>query len=92
MEIIESISWVASGFVPTLLLLEVSLRIGRKKSTRRKYTAVNKIAENIRSAHKAEGMENPQASGHFYDSVFCPASLTTPKINEIRIIQFIFKI
>ena len=27
----------------------------------RKYTAVNKIAENIRSAHKAEGMENPQA-------------------------------
>ncbi|WP_255457515.1 hypothetical protein [Nitrososphaera sp. AFS] len=33
MEIIESISWVASGFVPTLLLLEVSLRIVRKKPT-----------------------------------------------------------
>jgi hypothetical protein len=31
MEIIESVSWVALGFVPTLLLLEISLRIGRKK-------------------------------------------------------------
>jgi hypothetical protein len=31
MEIIESVSWVALGLVPTLLLLEVSLRIGRKK-------------------------------------------------------------
>jgi hypothetical protein len=31
MEIIGSVSLVALGFVPTLLLLEVSLRIGRKK-------------------------------------------------------------
>jgi hypothetical protein len=33
MEIIESISWVALGFIPTLLLLETfyRLRIGRKK-------------------------------------------------------------
>lgn len=31
MEIIESVAWVTLGFVPTLLLLEVSLRIGRKK-------------------------------------------------------------
>jgi hypothetical protein len=34
MEILESISWVAVGFAPTLLLLETydRLRIGRKKS------------------------------------------------------------
>jgi len=34
MEIIESVSWVALGFVPTLLLLETfyRVRIGRKKS------------------------------------------------------------
>jgi hypothetical protein len=34
MEILESISWVAVGFVPTLLSLETydRLRIGRKKS------------------------------------------------------------
>jgi hypothetical protein len=33
MEIIESVSWVALGFIPTLLLLEkfYRLRIGRKK-------------------------------------------------------------
>jgi hypothetical protein len=33
MEIIESISWVALGFIPTLLLFETfyRLRIGRKK-------------------------------------------------------------
>ena len=28
MEIIESVSWVALGFVPTLLLLETSYRLG----------------------------------------------------------------
>jgi len=34
MEILDSISWVAVGFVPMLLLLETfdRLRIGRKKS------------------------------------------------------------
>jgi hypothetical protein len=34
MELLESISWVAVGFVPTLLLLETYARIrtGRKKS------------------------------------------------------------
>jgi hypothetical protein len=31
MEIFESIAWVASGFVPTLLLLEVYERIARRK-------------------------------------------------------------
>ena len=31
MEIFESVAWVASGFVPTLLLLEVYERIGRIK-------------------------------------------------------------
>jgi hypothetical protein len=34
MEIIESVSWIALGFIPTLLLLETfnRVRIGRKKS------------------------------------------------------------
>lgn len=34
MEIIESVSWIALGFLPTLLLLETydRLRTGRKKS------------------------------------------------------------
>jgi hypothetical protein len=34
MEILESVSWIALGFVPTLLLLETydRLRTGRKKS------------------------------------------------------------
>lgn len=31
MEIFESVAWVASGFVPTLLLLEVYERMGRRK-------------------------------------------------------------
>ena len=34
MEILESISWIGFGFVPTLAVLEIydRLRIGRKKS------------------------------------------------------------
>ncbi|WP_255457512.1 hypothetical protein [Nitrososphaera sp. AFS] len=38
MEIIESVSWVALGFIPTLLLLETCyrVRIGRKKSLLKK--------------------------------------------------------
>ena len=34
MEIFESVSWIALGFIPTLLLLETydRLRTGRKKS------------------------------------------------------------
>ncbi len=36
MEIFESVAWVASGFVPTLLLLEVYERIGRRKVTDKK--------------------------------------------------------
>lgn len=37
MEIIESVSWIALGFIPTLLLLETYYRlgIGRKKSALR---------------------------------------------------------
>jgi hypothetical protein len=31
MEIFESVAWVASGFVPTLLLLEVYERMSRRK-------------------------------------------------------------
>ena len=31
MEIFESVAWVASGLVPTLLLLEVYERMGRRK-------------------------------------------------------------
>jgi hypothetical protein len=31
MEIFESLAWVASGFVPTLLLLEVYAKMGRRK-------------------------------------------------------------
>jgi hypothetical protein len=31
MEIFESVAWVASGFVPTLLLLDVYERMGRRK-------------------------------------------------------------
>ncbi len=33
MEIFESVAWVASGFVPTLVLLEVYGRLGRRKVT-----------------------------------------------------------
>jgi hypothetical protein len=36
MEIFESVAWVASGFVPTLLLLEVYERMGRRKAIGKK--------------------------------------------------------
>jgi hypothetical protein len=31
MEIFESVAWIASGFVPTLLLLEIYEKVSRRK-------------------------------------------------------------
>jgi hypothetical protein len=31
MEILESIAWIAAGFVPTLLAMEAAWRIGRRR-------------------------------------------------------------
>ncbi|MFZ0895440.1 MAG: hypothetical protein WAZ77_13160 [Candidatus Nitrosopolaris sp.] len=36
MEIFESVAWVASGFVPTIPLLEVYERMGRRKAIGKK--------------------------------------------------------
>jgi hypothetical protein len=47
MEIFESVAWVASGFVPTLLLLEVYERMGRRKVMGKK--RVEEAATNIES-------------------------------------------
>ena len=43
MEIFESVAWVASGFVPTLLLLEVYERIGRRKVIGKKKSRTSNI-------------------------------------------------
>jgi hypothetical protein len=36
MEALESIIWVALGFIPTMAFMEISLKIGRKRITKRK--------------------------------------------------------
>jgi hypothetical protein len=36
MEALESIIWVALGFIPTMAFMEISLKIGRRRITKRK--------------------------------------------------------
>ncbi|MDP9287051.1 MAG: hypothetical protein M3P08_02505 [Thermoproteota archaeon] len=52
MEIFESVAWVASGFVPTLLLLEVYERMGRRKVLGKKKSRSSNIVSGYQDGEK----------------------------------------
>jgi hypothetical protein len=63
MEIFESVAWVASGFVPTLLLLEVYERMGRRKISGKKKTRSSNIISGYQDRNMICPQENISTSG-----------------------------